>query len=192
MSCNQGEIIEGFGGYPLRPEFAESLFFLHRVTRDPVWLKMGREMVSSLQALSRVDCGYASIDNVLTNEKKDWMDSFFLSETLKYLFLLFTDEKSDPQLSRIVDGEDTIFTTEAHPISRRRLEATQVADYQCEGSRTTTQDEETLNRKRGLDSDDSYFLVEDRSVLVGIVTVVFHTELQGRHFWLLLSHASFC
>ena len=98
------------------------------MTRSPVWLAMGRDMVSSLQALSRVGCGYASIANVTSNVKRDWMDSFFLSETLKYLYLLFAETEAGVEDTRrwVVDGEDTIFTTEAHPISRRRLQVLQV------------------------------------------------------------------
>ena len=37
------------------------------------------------------------------------MDSFFLAEMFKYLFLLFADEEDLP-----FDVEDYIFTTEAH------------------------------------------------------------------------------
>eukprot|EP00750_Incisomonas_marina_P029799 INCI7227.7.p1 GENE.INCI7227.7~~INCI7227.7.p1 ORF type:complete len:267 (+),score=54.47 INCI7227.7:1071-1871(+) len=128
-------IYAGFGGYPLRPEFAESLFFLYSMTKDQQWLSMGREMVSSLQALSRVDCGYSSLENITSHKRRDFMDSFFLSETLKYLFLLFSvddfsPKEKPPVWTRILDGEDTIFTTEAHPISRSRLQAMQVpGDY---------------------------------------------------------------
>ena len=128
----QRTIYNGFGAYPLRPEFAESLYYLYEVTGSPHWLDLGREMVSSLQGLARVECGYVSIDNVTSNKQRDWMDSFFLSETLKYLFLLF-DAAVDPQDSpasftgpKLVDGYDTVFTTEAHPISKTRLDAMKV------------------------------------------------------------------
>ena len=43
------------------------------------------------QANARTQCGFATIHNVLTMEKEDRMESFFLAETLKYLFLLFDD-----------------------------------------------------------------------------------------------------
>lgn len=43
------------------------------------------------QNRTRVACGYASVAHVQDRSKglDDRMDSFFLSETLKYLFLLF-------------------------------------------------------------------------------------------------------
>ena len=129
----QTKIYDGFGAYPLRPEFAESLYYLYQITKDPKWLGMGRDMISSLQSLTRVECGFASIQNVSTNEQRDFMDSFFLSETLKYLYLLFAEEedigggggRTGVGLP-VVDVLDTVFTTEAHPISRRRLKAMEV------------------------------------------------------------------
>jgi mannosidase alpha-like ER degradation enhancer 2 len=39
------------------------------------------------------------------------MESFFLAETLKYLYLLFAP-------SETLDFENVIFNTEAHPIRR--------------------------------------------------------------------------
>ena len=41
--------------------------------------------------------------------KQDKMDSFFLSETLKYLYLLFTEDSN-----LMIDLDQFIFTTEAH------------------------------------------------------------------------------
>ena len=46
--------------------------------------------------------------------KQDRMDSFFLSETLKYLYLLFTDDAN-----LIIDLEQFIFTTEGHLIPKQ-------------------------------------------------------------------------
>lgn len=46
-------------------------------------------MFRALQSKSRVECGYASIGDVRSGALDDRMDSYFLSETLKYLFLLF-------------------------------------------------------------------------------------------------------
>jgi hypothetical protein len=73
---------------------------------------MGQQMVTSLQTLTRVECGFASIQNVLTKERADIMDSFFLAETLKYLYLLFD---SDHWIRR----KRYIFNTEGHPLPLR-------------------------------------------------------------------------
>lgn len=74
---------------PLRPELAESTFALYQVTGDMKYLDAGRQMLRALQANSRVPCGYASVADVETGALDDRMDSFFIAETLKYLFLLF-------------------------------------------------------------------------------------------------------
>ena len=42
----------------------------------------------SLQEL-KVPCGVAALSNVANRTKEDTMESFFLSETMKYLYLLF-------------------------------------------------------------------------------------------------------
>lgn len=57
--------------------------------------------------------GYSSINNVQNSQKpdpRDKMESFFLGETLKYLYLLFSDDLE-------LLGLDTcVFNTEAHPL----------------------------------------------------------------------------
>ena len=58
----------------------------------------------------RTEAGYTVLKSVVTMEKGDLMPSYFLAETLKYLYLLFSDEP--------VDLEKTVFNTEAHPLRR--------------------------------------------------------------------------
>ncbi|KAK7207341.1 glycoside hydrolase, partial [Myxozyma melibiosi] len=97
------------GWYGLRPEFVESNYMLYRATKDPFYLHVGAQILSDLQTRARVACGYASIHNVQTGELDDRMESFFLSETLKYLYLLFD---VDNPLNH--DGSNFVFSTEAH------------------------------------------------------------------------------
>ena len=78
----------GQEGYPLRPEHAESLFYVHRATGADEWLRAGADVLASLQRL-RVPCGIAALSDVANRTPEDAMESFFLSETAKYLFLLF-------------------------------------------------------------------------------------------------------
>eukprot|EP00050_Salpingoeca_kvevrii_P021851 m.116661 g.116661 ORF g.116661 m.116661 type:complete len:573 (-) comp9504_c1_seq2:202-1920(-) len=93
--------------YPLRPEFAESTYALYRATRDPLYLRIGLAILEDLQQHTRVRCGFATLHDVETGEKEDRMESFFLSETLKYLFLLFDEENKLHEM-------DVVFSTEAH------------------------------------------------------------------------------
>ncbi|KAM7538392.1 hypothetical protein Aperf_G00000065990 [Anoplocephala perfoliata] len=103
--------------YPLRPEFAESTYYLYRATRNPVYHRIGAMIVNNLDRYARAKCGFATIHSVEDMSQEDRMESFFLSETLKYLYLLF--DESHPLN---VHEEDYIFTTQAHilPISRLR------------------------------------------------------------------------
>uniref|UniRef100_A0A8C9VWN5 alpha-1,2-Mannosidase n=1 Tax=Scleropages formosus TaxID=113540 RepID=A0A8C9VWN5_SCLFO len=95
--------------HPLRPEFAESTYFLYKATRDPYYLEVGRTVLENLNRFARVPCGFAAMKDVRTGSHEDRMDSFFLAEMFKYLFLLFADPEDLP-----FDVEGYIFTTEAH------------------------------------------------------------------------------
>jgi ER degradation enhancer, mannosidase alpha-like 2 len=95
----------------LNPEIVESAFYLYQKTRNPRYLQMGKVIFDSLKTYCRVDAGYAELKSVITKEKSDRMESYFLAETLKYLYLLFA-----PSLS--VNPDDVIFNTEAHPIKK--------------------------------------------------------------------------
>lgn len=77
------------GFYPLRPEFIESTYYLYRATRDPFYLHVGEMVIEDLNNRTRLPCGFASIGDVRTGRLEDRMESFLLSETLKYLYLLF-------------------------------------------------------------------------------------------------------
>ncbi|XP_066974398.1 ER degradation-enhancing alpha-mannosidase-like protein 1 isoform X2 [Macrobrachium rosenbergii] len=74
--------------YPLRPEFVESTYLLYQATRNPFYLHVGRDILTSLNNLTRAECGYATVHSVLDMTLEDRMESFFLSETCKYLYLV--------------------------------------------------------------------------------------------------------
>jgi mannosidase alpha-like ER degradation enhancer 2 len=97
-------------GYPLRPEIMESAYYLYLYTKDPRYLDMGRTFFDALMKYARAEAGYTTIRNVETKEKGDLMPSYFLAETLKYLYLLYAPET--------IDFDGVIFNTEAHPFKR--------------------------------------------------------------------------
>ena len=103
------KVQKGQEGYPLRPEHVESLFYTHRATNGDEWIEAGRDVMESLKKL-RVDCGVAALKDITTRKKEDAMESYFLSETVKYLYLLF-----DPDDDVYSHGR-YVFTTEAHPL----------------------------------------------------------------------------
>uniref|UniRef100_A0A453PKY5 alpha-1,2-Mannosidase n=1 Tax=Aegilops tauschii subsp. strangulata TaxID=200361 RepID=A0A453PKY5_AEGTS len=94
--------------YPLRPEFAESTFYLYQATKDPWYLEVGESIIGSLNYYTKVEGGFASIRDVSTMNLEDHQHSFFLSETCKYLFLLYDDS--------FLRNKNYIFTTEGHPL----------------------------------------------------------------------------
>ena len=98
----------------LRPETLESLFVLYRLTGDQKYREWGWQIFNAFEKHTRVpDGGYSSISNVKDagNPRfRDKMESFFLSETLKYLYLLFSD---DPKL---IPLDEYVFNTEGHPL----------------------------------------------------------------------------
>uniref|UniRef100_A0A671Q1C5 alpha-1,2-Mannosidase n=1 Tax=Sinocyclocheilus anshuiensis TaxID=1608454 RepID=A0A671Q1C5_9TELE len=109
-----------WGQHPLRPEFAESTYFLYKATGDPYYLKVGQSIVEKLNTHARVPCGFAAVQDVRTGTHEDRMDSFFLAEMFKYLYLLFSEKTQLP-----IDIDDYIFTTEAHllPVSLSTTQA---------------------------------------------------------------------
>ena len=56
--------------------------------------------------------GYTSLDTVLMDppRQRDKQETFFLGETLKYLYLLFGDDPS------LISLDHFVFNTEAHPL----------------------------------------------------------------------------
>lgn len=141
----RGRIAEGAWAeaYPLRPELAESCYALHHATagragdstrggerrgsargggggEEPIadgsYLSMGAEMVASINRLMRAPVGFAALSSVSKQTQDDHMASFFLAETLKYLFLLFDE---DNFINR--HATSLVFTTEGHliPLSLR-------------------------------------------------------------------------
>ncbi len=70
--------------------------------------------VQSFEKYTRLEAGgYSSINNVMdphNPEFRDKMESFFLGETLKYLFLLFSDDSS------VLSLDSWIINTEAHAV----------------------------------------------------------------------------
>ncbi|XP_071399969.1 mannosidase, alpha, class 1B, member 1b [Centroberyx affinis] len=98
----------------LRPETVESLFYLYRFTKDTKYQDWGWEILQSFNKYTKVSSGgYTSINNVRDPEypsPRDKMESFFLGETLKYFYLLFSNDTS------LISLDQYVFNTEAHPL----------------------------------------------------------------------------
>lgn len=114
--------------YPLRPEVPESLMYLYRATKDPSYLQMAAGIVDVIDQLARTKCGFATVRDVTTFTLEDRMESFFLAETTKYLYLIFDEDNfihNDGRSAKLIETTDGpcvieaggwIFNTEAHPL----------------------------------------------------------------------------
>jgi len=99
--------------YILRPEAIESVFYMWRITGDPIWQDKGWQMWEAIERVSWTEFAYSAIENVNIPDspQADSMESFWLAETLKYFYLLY----SDPSL---ISLDEWVFNTEAHPFRR--------------------------------------------------------------------------
>ena len=106
-----GSIESGLGWWGGRPEFIESTYHLYRATNDPWYLHVGEMTLRDIKRRCWTNCGWSGIQDVRSGERSDRMESFFLGETTKYLYLLF---KTDHPLNKL--DAPFIFTTEGHPL----------------------------------------------------------------------------
>ena len=98
--------------YILRPEAAEALWVLHSVTGDPQYREWGWRMFAAMDKNLRVAHGYASMKYVRNPGRglEDKMESFWVAETLKYLYML--QETGAPSIAL----DEWVLNTEAHPL----------------------------------------------------------------------------
>ncbi|KAF5363149.1 hypothetical protein D9758_008360 [Tetrapyrgos nigripes] len=98
--------------YILRPETVESLFIAFRLTGDNKYREWGWSIFQAIERHCKVETGgYAAIINVdeVPSRQEDKMETFLMSETLKYLYLLFED-------ASVIPLDKYVLNTEAHPL----------------------------------------------------------------------------
>ena len=96
-------------------EVIESYFVLWRTTKDQKYRDWAWEAFQAIEKHCRVADGYSGIKNVnqVPVVHDDTQQSFFLAETLKYLYLTFSDDD-------VIPLDDYVFNTEAHPLGKIR------------------------------------------------------------------------
>ncbi|THH27799.1 hypothetical protein EUX98_g6396 [Antrodiella citrinella] len=97
--------------YLLRPETVETFYLMWRTTGDPKWRERGWDVFQAIELHTKTPTGYASIQTVeqTPSPRLDEMPSYFLAETLKYLYLLFREDD-------LIPLDRWVFNTEAHPL----------------------------------------------------------------------------
>ncbi|KAL7671380.1 hypothetical protein ACOME3_006279 [Neoechinorhynchus agilis] len=124
--------------YPLRPEHIESTMYLFRMAKlieanndnevqtanlKNALMRIGVDFLTSIESQFKTQCGFAGAMDIRTNRLIDRMESFFLAETLKYLYLVF-------------DTDNVIFIGQNHSFT--------AASNLCPGKRYSVSKTETL------------------------------------------------
>ncbi|RZF37766.1 hypothetical protein LSTR_LSTR012481 [Laodelphax striatellus] len=97
----------------LRPEFIESLWYMYQITGNTTYQDWGWNIFKAFEKYTKVAHGFTSIgnvNNVRDTKPRDMMESFFLSETIKYLYLLFSNDR------KLLDIDKYVINSEAHPL----------------------------------------------------------------------------
>jgi mannosyl-oligosaccharide alpha-1,2-mannosidase len=104
---------------------------MYRITKDPKYRQWGWEMFEAFREHTKVVdevsgkvYAYTSLDTVMENpvkdrKRRDNMESFWLAETLKYFYLLFSDDSFFPL-------DSVVFNTEAHPLPKFDISGSKV------------------------------------------------------------------
>ncbi|KAI0409964.1 glycoside hydrolase family 47 protein [Xylaria palmicola] len=99
--------------YLLRPEAIESVFLMYRMTGKSEYQETAWRMFKAIRKATETDLAFSAIESVKVTDtvKVDSMESFWLAETLRYFYLIF----SSPDLVHL---DEFVLNTEAHPLRR--------------------------------------------------------------------------
>lgn len=99
--------------YILRPEAIESVFILYRITGREDLLEAAWDMFTSIQKATETPLANGAVSDITVEvaPQTDSMESFWMAETLKYFYLIFSDPKT-------ISLDEYVFNTEAHPLRR--------------------------------------------------------------------------
>lgn len=101
--------------YILRPEAIESVFYMYRITGERKYQDAAWEMFRVIDMVSKTELANAAVIDITKPVsagnalQMDSMESFWMAETLKYCYLIF----SEPEL---ISLDDYVLNTEAHPL----------------------------------------------------------------------------
>ena len=97
-------------------ETIESYFYAYRLTGDRIYQERAWYAFEHISKVTRSSYGFSAIRDVMSLDgggKRNEQESFWLAETLKYLYLIFDDTER-------LSLDEWVFNTEAHPLKRGR------------------------------------------------------------------------
>jgi mannosyl-oligosaccharide alpha-1,2-mannosidase len=106
--------------YNLRPEVIESYYYAYRITKNEKYRDWAWDAWQGINTTTRLDHGFNYLRNVNAPDEGmgDNQESYFFSETLKYLFLIFSD---DSEWHVNFHGQNSwVYSTEGHPFKVRQ------------------------------------------------------------------------
>eukprot|EP00808_Paulinella_micropora_P027647 g76897.t1 len=109
--------------YLLSPELVQTIFVLYRITGKEIYRERAYAIFQAIEKHCKTPTAYTGLNDVNAaldasckspaDNGNNSMQSSFLAETLKYLFLLFGPAKLLPL-------DEFVFTAGAHPSSARQ------------------------------------------------------------------------
>jgi mannosyl-oligosaccharide alpha-1,2-mannosidase len=122
--------------YRLRPETVESIFYMWRITGDEMYREWTWTIFDSLMKFCRMPWGgYSGVNDVGVSEVPDpekmqsgrgsavsyddIQQSYFMAETMKYIYLTFADPS-------VINLEEWVFNTESHPVKIRQRDPREI------------------------------------------------------------------
>jgi mannosyl-oligosaccharide alpha-1,2-mannosidase len=104
--------------YKGRPEYVESLFYAWRITGEARFREWAWDAFEAIERHCKASYGYAQLADVYKVKPEDWdgdgtkrwidqQESFWAAETLKYLWLTFSDVN-------VANLDQWVFSTEGH------------------------------------------------------------------------------
>ena len=105
------------------PPIHHAQWTTHHPLHPPITTRPRADIFEAIERTSRVETGgFAGLRDVRDAQQgqRDEMESFFIAETLKYLFLLFEAQPEQPDAEVAFPLSEWVFNTEAHPLRMMR------------------------------------------------------------------------
>lgn len=97
--------------YDLNSELISSYFYLWRLTKEEMYRDWAWEVVLAIEKYCKTPKGYFGLEDVYYKKsvRKKEQKSFFMGETLKYLYLIFSNDD-------FISLDQWVFNTAGHPL----------------------------------------------------------------------------
>jgi len=89
VDVNGNQVMMAIRFWIMRPEAIETWYVLWRTTHNPIYRQWAWEVFQTIQSVSKKSYGYSGLSDASGFNFDNVQQSFFLAETLKYLYLIF-------------------------------------------------------------------------------------------------------